>query len=161
MLRRVPYINHPVALMSVLCVEAGVCDVEVLTAAVRHDTIEDTETRRGEISREFGKKIADIVAEVTDDKSLPKKERKRLQIERAPHKSPTASLVTLADKIANLRDVAASPPSGWNLERRQEYFAWAKAVVDKLPGTHPLLLSYSRWSMRRSTGVRLEPELGR
>ena len=134
-----PYINHPVALMSVLCVEAGVCDVEVLSAAVLHDTIEDTQTTRDEISREFGKKIADIVAEVTDDKSLPTKERKRLQIERAPQKSPAASLVTMADKIANLRDIAASPPSGWDLERRQEYFAWAKAVVDKLPGPHPLL----------------------
>jgi hypothetical protein len=76
-----PYINYPVALMSVLCVEAGVCDVEVLSAAALHDTIEDTQTTRDEISREFGKKIADIVAEVTDDKSLPTKERKRLQID--------------------------------------------------------------------------------
>ena len=98
-----PFINHPVALMSVLCVEAGVCDVEVLSAAALHDTIEDTQTTRDEISREFGKKIADIVAELTDDKSLPKEERKRLQIEKAPHKSPAASLVTMADKIANLR----------------------------------------------------------
>ena len=114
-----PYINHPVALMSVLCVEAGVCDVEILSAAALHDTIEDTQTTRDEISREFGKKIAGIVAEVTDDKSLPKEERKRLQIERAPHKSPAASLVTMADKIANLRDMAANPPSvgAWNGDR--------------------------------------------
>jgi GTP diphosphokinase / guanosine-3',5'-bis(diphosphate) 3'-diphosphatase len=134
-----PYINHPVALMSVLCVEAGICDVEVLSAAALHDTIEDTQTTRDEISREFGKKIADIVAEVTDDKTLPSDERKRLQIERAPHKSSAASLVTLADKIANLRDVASSPPSDWSLKRRRDYFVWAKAVVDKLPTTHPLL----------------------
>jgi guanosine-3',5'-bis(diphosphate) 3'-pyrophosphohydrolase len=134
-----PYINHPVALMSVLCVEAGVCDVEILCAAALHDTIEDTQTTRNEISREFGKKIADIVAEMTDDKSLPKDKRKQLQIETAPHKSPGASLVTMADKIANLRDVAANPPAGWSLKRRQDYFVWAKAVVEKLPGTHPLL----------------------
>jgi guanosine-3',5'-bis(diphosphate) 3'-pyrophosphohydrolase len=125
--------------MSVLCVEAGVCDVEILCAAALHDTIEDTQTTRNEISREFGKKIADIVAEMTDDKSLPKDKRKQLQIETAPHKSPGASLVTMADKIANLRDVAANPPAGWSLKRRQDYFVWAKAVVEKLPGTHPLL----------------------
>ena len=134
-----PYINHPVALMWVLCVEAGVCDVEILSAAALHDTIEDTETTRDEIKKGFGKKIADIVAEVTDDKSLPKEERKRLQIENAPHKSSAASLVTIADKISNLRDVAANPPSGWSVERRRDYFVWAKAVVDGLPATHPLL----------------------
>jgi guanosine-3',5'-bis(diphosphate) 3'-pyrophosphohydrolase len=134
-----PCINHPLALMSVLLVEAGVCEVEVLTAAALHDTIEDTQTTSDEISREFGKKIADIVAEVTDDKTLPSDERKRLQIERAPHKSAAASLVTMADKIANLRDVASSPPSDWSLKRRQDYFDWAKAVVDRLPATHPLL----------------------
>ena len=110
-----------------------------LCAAALHDTIEDTQTTRNEISREFGKKIADIVAEMTDDKSLPKDKRKQLQIETAPHKSPGASLVTMADKIANLRDVAANPPAGWSLKRRQDYFVWAKAVVEKLPGTHPLL----------------------
>ena len=125
--------------MSVLCVEAGVCDVEVLSAAALHDTIEDTETTRDEIKKEFGKKIADIVAEVTDDKSLPKEERKRLQIENAAHKSSAASLVTIADKISNLRDVAANPPAGWSIERRRNYFVWAKAVVDGLPTTHPLL----------------------
>jgi GTP diphosphokinase / guanosine-3',5'-bis(diphosphate) 3'-diphosphatase len=73
-----PYINHPVALMSVLCVEADVCDVEVLCAAALHDTIEDTETTQDELKREFGKKIAGIVAELTDDKSLPKEVRKQL-----------------------------------------------------------------------------------
>lgn len=134
-----PYINHPVALMSVLCVEAGICDVEVLSAAALHDTIEDTETTRDEIRREFGRKIADIVAEVTDDKALPKDDRKRLQIQNAPHKSAAASLVTIADKISNLRDVAANPPAGWSIERRRDYFVWAKAVVDGLPTTHPLL----------------------
>jgi GTP diphosphokinase / guanosine-3',5'-bis(diphosphate) 3'-diphosphatase len=134
-----PYINHPVALMSVLCVEADVCDVDVLCAAVLHDTIEDTETTRDELKQEFGKKIAGIVAEVTDDKSLPKEERKRLQVENAPHKSAAAVLVTIADKISNLRDVAANAPTGWSIERRRDYFIWAKAVVDGLPSTEPRL----------------------
>jgi GTP diphosphokinase / guanosine-3',5'-bis(diphosphate) 3'-diphosphatase len=131
-----PYINHPVALMSILCVEAHVCDVEVLCAAALHDTIEDTETTHDELQREFGEKVAGTVAEVTDDKSLPKEVRKRLQIENAPHKSEAAALVSVADKISNLRDVSANSPTGWSIERRRDYFSWAKAVVDGLPTTH-------------------------
>jgi guanosine-3',5'-bis(diphosphate) 3'-pyrophosphohydrolase len=128
-----PYINHPIALMSVLCVEAGVHDACVLAAAALHDTIEDTETTLAEIEAGFGSQIASIVAEMTDDKALPKAERKLLQIERASHKSREAALLKLADKICNLRDMASSPPANWNIDRRREYFEWAKAVVDRLP----------------------------
>src|SRR6476620_8688290 len=128
-----PYINHPIALMSVLCVEVHVCDPVILSAAALHDTIEDTETTGEELEREFGSAIASIVSEMTDDKSLPKAARKRLQIEHAPRMSWEGALVKLADKICNLRDVAANPPAGWSLEQRREYFEWAKAVVDALP----------------------------
>jgi hypothetical protein len=58
-----------------------------------------------------------LVAEVTDDKSLPKEERKRLQIVRAPLKSPDAAVVTLADKISDLLALAKSPPP-WPVERK-------------------------------------------
>src|SRR4029078_374254 len=101
-----PYINHPIALMSVLCVEANVCDPVILSGAALHDTIEATETTGEELEREFGSAIASIVSEMTDDKSLPKAERKRLQIEHAPDMSREGALVKLADKISNLRDVA-------------------------------------------------------
>jgi guanosine-3',5'-bis(diphosphate) 3'-pyrophosphohydrolase len=134
-----PYINHPIALANVLANEADVEDERVLVAAVLHDTIEDTETSEQELVRVFGKDVAEIVLEVTDDKSLPKDERKRLQIEHAPHVSRRAKLVKLADKICNLRDIAASPPADWAAERKQEYFDWAKAVVDGLRGVHPAL----------------------
>jgi guanosine-3',5'-bis(diphosphate) 3'-pyrophosphohydrolase len=76
------------------------------------------------------------VAEVTDDKSLPKLERKRLQIEHAATISEKAKLVKLADKICNLRDMSAAPPADWPLERRREYFEWAKQVVDPMRGAH-------------------------
>ena len=85
----------------------------------------------------FGQEITAIVLEVTDDKSLPKADRKRVQIEHAPHISRRAKHVKLADKICNLRDMAASPPADWSLERRREYFDWAQAVVNQLRGTHP------------------------
>jgi guanosine-3',5'-bis(diphosphate) 3'-pyrophosphohydrolase len=134
-----PYINHPIALLSVLCVEAGVEDAGILAAAALHDTIEDTETTFAELEAEFGSQIAGIVAELTDDKGLPKTERKQLQIEHASHKSREAAFVTLADKICNLRDTASSPPADWDIERRRRYFEWAKAVVDRLPPVNATL----------------------
>jgi GTP diphosphokinase / guanosine-3',5'-bis(diphosphate) 3'-diphosphatase len=134
-----PYINHPIALTQVLKVEAGVSDITVLCAALLHDTIEDTETTREELEREFGAKIAQTVAEVTDDKKLVKADRKRAQVEHAAHISYEAKLVKLADKTCNLRDLIDAPPAGWSLERRQEYFDWAKEVVDQMRGTHPKL----------------------
>ena len=129
-----PYINHPIALAEVLAGEGGVTDAEVLAAALLHDTIEDTDTTAAELRREFGERIAAMVEEVTDDQKLPKAERKRLQIEHAAGISPGAKLVKLADKICNLRDVADRPPAKWDLERRQEYFEWAKRVIDRLRG---------------------------
>ena len=132
-----PYINHPIALANLLLNEAGVEDQRVLIAAVLHDTIEDTDTTEQELVRHFGKDVADIVLEVTDDKALPKAERKRLQIEHAAHISRRAKLVKLADKICNLRDISASPPAGWSVDRKREYFDWAKSVVDELRGVHP------------------------
>lgn len=137
--RAAPYINHAIALCNVLANEGGIEDERVLCAAVLHDTIEDTETTEQELVRLFGQEIADIVVEVTDDKSLPKDERKRLQIEHAGQVSRRAKLVKLADKIANLRDIANSPPANWPLERKQAYFDWAMQVVDGLRGVHPEL----------------------
>jgi guanosine-3',5'-bis(diphosphate) 3'-pyrophosphohydrolase len=134
-----PYINHPIALADLLVNEGHVTDIEVICGALLHDTLEDTDTTLDELLAEFGPAVTAIVAEVTDDKHLPPAERKRLQILDAPRISDKAKLVKLADKIANLRDMADSPPVGWPLERRQAYFDWAKAVVDKLRGVHPLL----------------------
>ena len=134
-----PYINHPIALANLLANEAFIEDERVLIAAILHDTLEDTETTETELMRLFGQEITTIVLEVTDDKSLPKAERKRFQIEHAATVSRRAKLVKLADKICNLRDTACSPPSDWSTERQREYFDWAKAVVDGLRGVNPAL----------------------
>ena len=131
-----PYINHPIALADVLANEAGIDDPEVIAGALLHDTIEDTETTAEELRRNFGEEIVRIVLDVTDDKSLPKAERKRRQIEHAMRACHKARLVKLADKICNLRDIVNTPPADWPLDRRQEYFDWAKAVVDRMRGTH-------------------------
>jgi GTP diphosphokinase / guanosine-3',5'-bis(diphosphate) 3'-diphosphatase len=132
-----PYINHPIALADVLVNEAGVTDLEVLCAALLHDTIEDTRTTPEELEREFGHGIASIVLELTDNKMLKKGTRKRMQIVHAAAASRGAKLVKLADKICNLRDINARPPANWDLGRRREYFDWAKNVVDRLRGAHP------------------------
>lgn len=134
-----PYINHPIALANVLANEGGVEDPVVLCAAVLHDTIEDTETTAAELDAAFGGKVTSVVLEVTDDKSLEKDVRKQRQIEHAPHISPEAKLVKLADKICNLRDILASPPADWSMERKQAYFDWAAQVVAGVRGVNPQL----------------------
>jgi len=128
-----PYINHPIALAHLLATTGGIDDIVVLQAAILHDTIEDTETTFEELVNRFGEEVASVVSEVTDDKALPKTRRKELQVEHAPHMSKEAALVKLADKTCNFRDVAATPPTDWSLERRREYFDSARRVVDGLP----------------------------
>jgi guanosine-3',5'-bis(diphosphate) 3'-pyrophosphohydrolase len=134
-----PYINHPIALADLLWDLGGVRDPVVIAAALLHDTIEDTETSATELRRAFGAKVAGIVGEVTDDKRLPKERRKELQIEHAAHISKSAKLVKLADKICNLRDILASPPKDWSIERKRQYFDWAKKVIDQVRGANPKL----------------------
>ena len=136
---KTPYINHPLALAHVLAVEGDVDDVDVICGALLHDTVEDTETTESELLAGFGESITRIVLEVTDDKNLGKMARKEAQVAHAPHISDQAKLVKLADKISNLRDIAASPPAGWSLERKQDYFDWAARVINGLRGVHPKL----------------------
>ena len=131
-----PYINHPLETANLIANVGGVNDIDVLIAAILHDTVEDVGVKREEIVDRFGERVAGIVAEVTDDKSLPKPERKRLQVEHAPHLSPEAKLVKLADKISNITDVANNPPSGWDIQRRREYIDWGRSVVAGLRGVN-------------------------
>ena len=139
-----PYINHPIALLHILAVEAGVDDPDVLIAAVLHDVLEDCSgddqcelpARREEIRRQFGADVLVLVEAVTDDKALPKPERKKAQVAHAAHLPHGAKLIKLADKTANLRDLAAAPPARWSPERLAEYRAWAAEVVGAMRGTH-------------------------
>lgn len=134
-----PYINHPLALANVLATEGGIDNPDVICAALLHDTIEDTNTTADELTTHFGPKVTSIVLEVTDDKSLDKAVRKEEQVRHAPHISPEAKLVKLADKICNLRDILASPPADWSADRKRAYFDWAARVVNGLRGVHPAL----------------------
>ena len=134
-----PYINHPLEVLNLLTTVGGVEDFDVLIAAVLHDTIEDTETTAEEIETLFGAEVCKMVLELTDDKSLPKAERKRLQIEHAPHISTGAQAIKLCDKISNVGDVLKNPPEGWSSERRNEYVKWGESVVAGLRGANAQL----------------------
>src|SRR5262249_31480947 len=126
-------------LANILVNEAGVVDTLVVVAAILHDTVEDTDATPDELHARFGPEVSAIVAEVTDDKSLPKDERKQRQIDHAPHASFRAQQVKLADKISNLRALAARPPATWDLERTRAYFDWSKRVIDGVRGGHAAL----------------------
>lgn len=137
-----PYINHPLEVLNLLVNVGNVEDTNILAAAVLHDTVEDTDTSGEDITNLFGAEICGMVLEVTDDKSLPKAERKLKQIEHAPHLSSGAKTVKLADKISNIRDVTENPPHDWSDKRRLEYVEWGEKVVAGLRGANEGLENY-------------------
>jgi guanosine-3',5'-bis(diphosphate) 3'-pyrophosphohydrolase len=134
-----PYINHPIAVAKLLSQVGKVSDLPTLNAAILHDTIEDTDTTVDELESKFGAEVCGLVVEVTDDKNLPKEERKRLQVEHSPELTKRAKMIKIADKICNVHDITHSPPTGWPLERRIEYLDWANKVVAGCRGVNERL----------------------
>lgn len=148
-----PYINHPLSVAELLARVGGVTDAVVLMAAVLHDTVEDTKTSFDEIEARFGKAVRDVVAEVTDDKSLTKDVRKQQQIDHAAHSSSRAKLVKLGDKICNVIDVTDHAPPDWQRERRAEYLDWSERVVAGCRGTNAALEAEFDRVLARGRGV--------
>ncbi len=134
-----PYINHPIQVADLLWEVGGVRDTATLIAAVLHDTIEDTDATAEEIETRFGAEVSALVLEVTDDRSLPQPLRKQLQVDNAPHKSPKAKLIKIADKSCNLTDIIHSPPPDWSPARQRDYVLWGDRVVAGLRGGNPAL----------------------
>ncbi len=134
-----PYINHLLEVAELVSGALSEPDTNVVMGALLHDVIEDTGVTQVDLAERFGQDVADLVAEVTDDKSLPKQDRKRLQIANASRKSARAQAIKLADKISNLRGILNSPPADWSFERKRDYFAWAKQVVDGFTAANPIL----------------------
>ena len=137
--RAEPYVNHLTEVASLLAEATGGDDVVLLMGGLLHDTLEDTDSTYEDLVQRFGPEVAALVAEVTDDKSKPKQERKRLQIEKTAGKSVRARLLKIADKTSNLRSLVTSPPAGWPTERLREYVAWAHDVVRSCRGLNPRL----------------------
>lgn len=134
-----PYINHLAEVAHLLSEATGGRDANLVIAGLLHDCIEDQGVTYDELVELFGVDVAGLVRDVTDDKTLLKAERKRLQIEHAPQASVRARMLKIADKTSNLRALAVSPPSGWDEQRKRDYFAWALAVVAGCRGANEFL----------------------
>ena len=137
-----PYITHLEDVAALLT--AAAAPAETIAAGWLHDTIEDGHEHGfpvtlHDLAERFGWPVAAIVAEVSDEKAIPKALRKDLQIRHAPRASPAARMVKLADKISNLRALIASPPAGWEHGRKVEYFGWAARVAAGCRGVAPVL----------------------
>src|SRR6516225_94101 len=134
-----PYVTHLLEVAMLVAEATAGADLNLIVAALLHDTIEDQGVTREEIAARFSDDVAGLVVAVTDDKALPKAERKRLQIEHAPKLTPRAKILKLADKISNLRSLATSPPADWPMQRRADYVVWTSKVVQGLRGASDLL----------------------
>ncbi len=137
--RNTPYINHPLEVAERLNRIGGIDDPVILVAAILHDTIEDTETTHAELERVFGRGIADLVAELSDEAGLTWQERKRLEIEHAHHISATAKVIKLADKTCNVSDTVANPPYEWSRSRQRDYLEFAELVAAGCCGVNAAL----------------------
>jgi GTP diphosphokinase / guanosine-3',5'-bis(diphosphate) 3'-diphosphatase len=153
-----PYINHLIEVAELVSSALSEPDTNLVIAALLHDTIEDAGVTKEELIQTFGADVAELVVEVTDDKALPKAERKRLQIVNAPKKSVRAQVIKLADKISNVRAILSSPPADWTVQRKREYFEWAKQVVDGLTAPNQKLKAeFERlYGQARSLGLPMQ-----
>jgi (p)ppGpp synthase/HD superfamily hydrolase len=138
-LAKEPYVNHLIEVAELIAASSEKLDTNLVMAGLLHDTIEDTDTTALDLEQRFGGDVTRLVLEATDDKSLPKETRKALQIESAPHKSPRAQTLKLADKISNLRSLLASPPAEWNPDRKRQYGEWARQVVQGFTAPNGIL----------------------
>ena len=139
--RQEPYVNHLAEVADLVAEATRGTDPNLVAAAVLHDTVEDTGMTKAKLARLFGADVAAIVAEVTDNKKLPKAERKRLQVANASHKTRRAKILKLADKTSNLRSIAKSPPRDWNLDRQRKYLKFSLDVAAGLRGSNAWLES--------------------
>jgi len=134
-----PYINHLAEVANLLAASTDGADAELVAAGWLHDTIEDTATTREELAQNFSERVAALVVEVTDDMTLPKSERRRLQVVDAPKKSAGAKLVKIADKISNIRARTLREPTQDERADLIDYLAWAEQVVAGCRGGNAML----------------------
>ena len=127
---KTPYIIHPISVAMILSEIGSIEDLEILSAALLHDTLEDTDTSAHELDKIFGSRVRIIVEELTDNDMLTFSQRKQMQIDNAPYLSKDATLVRIADKISNVSDVIENPPPEWNQKRCNKYVDWAEAVMN-------------------------------
>ena len=148
-----PYINHPISVAKIISEIGNVEDPEVLAAALLHDTLEDTETTVEELIDNFGQRVCSLVQEVTDDKTLPRLQRKQRQIDYAKEISEGAALIKLGDKISNVMDITNTPPTDWDSNRRLDYFNWAEKVIGNCPRVNESLENHFAEVVRKGKNL--------
>jgi (p)ppGpp synthase/HD superfamily hydrolase len=141
-----PYVNHLIEVAEILARVAAVNDVEVLSAAILHDVLEDTSVSAAELEKEFGVRVRELVEAVTDDKRLEKADRKRLQIEHMRSANDDVRRIKLADHCSNIVAV----PATWSADRQAEYLDWSERVADVCAGVHPALEREYRPRLQRA-----------
>lgn len=132
---REPFVHHPLRVASLL-IQHGIYEEAVLSAAMLHDVLEDSECPLEEIESAMGPEVLAWVSELTDRKDFLKLERKQMQVERAEMLSPQAKVIRLADKIDNVESLLRDPPTNWSWQRQRDYVAWADRVVRHLGPCH-------------------------
>jgi len=134
-----PYINHPLEVAYILLDEGGITDAATLAAALLHDTLEDTDTTREELAMVFGHEVSNLVVELTDLESVLPEQKKQRELERAYNLSDKAKRVKIADKTANIRDLATMPPKTWDIQRQIDYFDFAMKIAEATASASPAL----------------------
>lgn len=151
-----PYVNHLIEAATLLATVGGVTDVEVLMAAVLHDVLEDTPTTREEVLALFGARVLLLVESLTDDKALPRAERREQVLAHLPHADDATKVVKLADLCSNVMTL----PSDWAPEHAREYLRWARRAAELCASSNPALdqLFRERWTITsQAWGVPAEP----
>lgn len=101
---KIPYIYHPMEVA--LLVSQMTSDEDVIAAAYLHDVLEDTPTTEAELETRFGSRITELVKAETEDKALSWHERKGNTVRHLQTASREVRILTLADKLSNLRSTA-------------------------------------------------------
>jgi HD domain len=136
---REPYINHLLEVAALLSEATDGQDMDLVIAGLLHDLVEEHGMGADDIASQFGPGVAALVFEVTEDKSLPPADRRRLQIVHAARRSPRARMLTISDLVSNLRSLRQSPPPDWPIERQRDYLDWAHSIVGESRGVSPPL----------------------
>ncbi|NBH34095.1 bifunctional (p)ppGpp synthetase/guanosine-3',5'-bis(diphosphate) 3'-pyrophosphohydrolase [Clostridiaceae bacterium] len=132
-----PYIYHPMEVA--LLVSRMTQDEHVIAAAYLHDVLEDTAVTAEELEEQFGERVLMLVQAETEDKSRTWKERKGHTIQHLEHASFEVKLLTLADKLSNMRctarDYLMIGDEIWarfNEKRKASHKWYAKGILDGL-----------------------------
>jgi (p)ppGpp synthase/HD superfamily hydrolase len=124
-----PYLHHLIEVANLLAYATDGADPVLVAGGVLHDVLEDTPTTPEELLSLFGPDVAALVAEVTDPDGLTEAERRRRQVEHAPHLSTRARLLKIADKTSNIRERLTARPPGKSNRDIVEYVEWGAMVV--------------------------------